>query len=101
MREIINYIKENKIEILPHILSPFILILLIILPIPFSKSWIALLYAPLFFGFFLRALAKTEKDNLQRRQKYFIIFTVPFLLFLVVFGIGLWIYLFLRDFNLI
>ena len=96
-KSVLIYIKNNKDIMLPHVFTfvIFLTIMLISLLVNFpgSKSIIYWLYVPFFAIFAFRALAKTEKDDLPKKQASFVVFILPILLALVFLFFGMLIYL--------
>jgi uncharacterized membrane-anchored protein len=81
----LKYIAKNKVKQLPNIFS--LVLLITIMMIPLSKFLLFWLYMPFFFVFGFRALANAERNDLPWKYKSFIVFTLPFLVWILFIAI--------------
>lgn len=88
MKRILDYIWENKKEVLPNISMFLVLYLLLVIPIPVSGIISFGLYFPIAGYFFFRAVAQTERDNLSWGDKISICIIAPLLVLILLMLIG-------------
>ena len=77
-----NIISENKKYFLPQIFTLVILISMGLIP-KLEPGILMLLYSPLFFYLFYRAMNRARVINLTNRQTNIIVFVYPFLVALI------------------
>lgn len=93
----INYIRQNKLFVIPHLLSGIVFInIMILLPLPKVLCFIIYLVYAIYF--YLKNVSIAEKNKLEKRQIDRIVIFYPFLLF-VLYGCFLIIFYAITGFN--